>query len=71
LEVDRYIAFPAQALGYKIGQLKISDFATKRAALGAKFDIRAFHDELLKTAHYHERFAGENESLDRSATALN
>ncbi len=48
-EVDRYIAVPAQALGYKIGQLKISAIRAKaKEALGPKFDIRAFHDELLK-----------------------
>jgi uncharacterized protein (DUF885 family) len=48
-EVDRYISWPGQALAYKVGQLKIS--ATRAKAekmLGAKFDIRAFHDELLK-----------------------
>ena len=49
LEVDRYIAVPAQALGYKIGQLKIAAIRSKaEKALGAKFDIRAFHDELLR-----------------------
>jgi len=48
LEVDRYIAVPAQALSYKIGQLKIAAIRSKaEKALGAKFDIRAFHDELL------------------------
>jgi uncharacterized protein (DUF885 family) len=47
-EVDRYIAWPAQALGYKMGQLKILELRDKaKTALGAKFDIKAFHDEIL------------------------
>jgi uncharacterized protein (DUF885 family) len=47
-ETDRYIAFPAQALSYKLGQLDILKLRSQaQAELGAKYDIRAFHDEIL------------------------
>jgi uncharacterized protein (DUF885 family) len=47
-ETDRYIAWPAQALSYKLGQLKFRELRERaRTELGPKFDIRTFHDEML------------------------
>jgi uncharacterized protein (DUF885 family) len=47
-ETDRYISWPAQALSYKLGQLKFRELRDRaQKELGAKFDLRKFHDEML------------------------
>jgi uncharacterized protein (DUF885 family) len=49
-EIERYMAIPAQALSYKIGQLKIRELRTKAEnELGEKFNIAQFHNQVLET----------------------
>jgi uncharacterized protein (DUF885 family) len=48
-EVNRYISWPGQALGYKLGEIKIRELRAKaESALGSKFDLRRFHDAVLE-----------------------
>jgi uncharacterized protein (DUF885 family) len=67
-EIERYIAIPGQALSYKIGEIKIRELrARAEKTLGAKFDIRAFHDEVL--AHGSVPLSVLESAVDRWITA--
>ncbi|MBA6231834.1 MULTISPECIES: DUF885 family protein [unclassified Colwellia] len=49
-QIDRYISWPAQALSYKVGEIKILQLrAMAEEKLAEKFNIRTFHDQILKS----------------------
>ena len=49
MEVDRYIVMPAQATSYKVGMVELLRLRSRaQEVLGAQFDLRLFHDELLR-----------------------
>src|SRR5579864_3058365 len=69
-ETDRYIAWPGQALAYKMGQLTILKLRTEaKAQLGNQFDIKAFHDEILNGGAMPGSASGAGGALDQDAVA--
>jgi uncharacterized protein (DUF885 family) len=71
-EVDRYIARPAQALAYKLGELKIKELRRKaERELGAAFDLRGFHDAVLRNGALPLEFLDEQIDLYIAAAKSN
>jgi uncharacterized protein (DUF885 family) len=74
-EIERYLVNPGQALAYKVGMIKILDLRQRaKDALGDKFDIREFHDQVLKNGSMPltvlERVIEEWIASKKSGTAL-